>query len=46
MSQDIATIIKSSKKLGTHPETDEDVLADFGPHGPYVKCGKCINEVG
>ena len=28
------------KKLGTHPETNEDVLADFGPYGPYVKCGK------
>ena len=23
-----------------HPETNEDVLADFGPYGPYVKCGK------
>ena len=28
------------KNLGKNPDTDEDVLADFGPYGPYVKCGK------
>ena len=28
------------KKLGTHPETKEDVFVDFGRYGPYVKCGK------
>ena len=28
------------KKLGQHPETNEDVFVDFGRYGPYVKCGK------
>jgi|TARA_B100000287_G_scaffold350158_1_gene338900 DNA topoisomerase-1 len=28
------------KKLGQHPETNEDIFVDFGRYGPYVKCGK------
>ena len=41
VTQDIAIeLLSLPKKLGTHPETNEDVLADFGPYGPYVKCGK------
>ncbi len=27
------------KRLGTHPETGEDVTVQDGPYGPYVKCG-------
>ena len=33
-------LLSLPKKLGSHPETGEDILADFGPYGPYVKCGK------
>ena len=41
VTQDIAIeLLSLPKKLGTHPEINEDVLADFGPYGPYVKCGK------
>lgn len=41
VTQEIAIeLLSLPKKLGVHPETDEDVLADFGPYGPYVKCGK------
>ena len=41
LTQDIAIeLLSLPKKLGAHPDTDEDVLADFGPYGPYVKCGK------
>ena len=27
------------KRLGTHPETGEDVTVQDGPYGPYVRCG-------
>ena len=41
VTQEIAIdLLSLPKKLGNHPETGEDVLADFGPYGPYVKCGK------
>ena len=41
VTQEIAIdLLSLPKKLGSHPETGEDVLADFGPYGPYVKCGK------
>ncbi len=41
LTQDVAIeLLSLPKKLGAHPDTDEDVLADFGPYGPYVKCGK------
>jgi DNA topoisomerase-1 len=41
ITQEIAIdLLSLPKKLGSHPETGEDVLADFGPYGPYVKCGK------
>ncbi len=33
-------LLSMPKKLGKHPETKDDILADFGPYGPYVKCGK------
>ena len=33
-------LLSMPKNLGKNPDTDEDVLADFGPYGPYVKCGK------
>lgn len=33
-------LLSMPKKLGEHPETGDDVLADFGPYGPYVKSGK------
>ena len=41
VTQEIAIdLLSLPKKLGSHPETGEDILADFGPYGPYVKCGK------
>ena len=40
LTQEIAIELLSLPKLGAHPETDEDVLADFGPYGPYVKCSE------
>ena len=41
VTQEIAIdLLSLPKRLGSHPETGEDVLADFGPYGPYVKCGK------
>ena len=33
-------LLNMPKKLGEHPETGDDILADFGPYGPYVKSGK------
>lgn len=44
-SEDITEAMASDllslpKTLGTHPDTGEDILATFGPYGPYVKCGK------
>jgi DNA topoisomerase-1 len=33
-------LLSMPKKLGEHPDTGDDILADFGPYGPYVKCGK------
>ena len=44
-SEDITETMASDllslpKTLGAHPDTGEDILATFGPYGPYVKCGK------
>jgi DNA topoisomerase-1 len=33
-------LLSMPKKLGEHPETGDDILSDFGPYGPYIKCGK------
>ena len=33
-------LLSMPKKLGEHPDTGDHILADFGPYGPYVKCGK------
>ena len=33
-------LLSMPKKLGEHPDNGDDILADFGPYGPYVKCGK------
>jgi len=44
-SEDITETMASDllslpKTLGAHPDTGEDILATFGPYGPYIKCGK------
>ncbi len=36
---DALTILSFPKVLGQHPETGEDVTAQDGPNGPYVKSG-------
>ena len=33
-------LIKLPKTIGTHPETGNPVLADYGRYGPYIRCGK------
>ena len=33
-------LLSMPKKLGEHPDNGDDILVDFGPYGPYVKCGK------
>jgi len=41
LTEEIAIdLLSMPKKLGKHPDSGDDILADFGPYGPYVKCGK------
>jgi len=36
---DALTVLAFPKVLGRHPQSGEDVTAQDGPRGPYVKCG-------
>lgn len=33
-------LLSLPKLLGKHPETGEDIFADLGRYGPYLRCGK------
>ncbi|MBM4411416.1 MAG: type I DNA topoisomerase [Chloroflexi bacterium] len=37
--EDALTVLSFPKVLGQHPETGDDVMAQDGPRGPYVKSG-------
>ncbi|HVR75276.1 MAG TPA: type I DNA topoisomerase [Planctomycetota bacterium] len=38
--EDALRVLALPRTLGTDPGTGEEVLADFGRFGPYVRCGK------
>ncbi len=33
-------LLSLPRAIGKHPESQDDVLVDFGRYGPYIKCGK------
>jgi len=42
---DVAMLLTLPRVLGQHPDSGADVVAQFGPYGPYVKCGAEIRSL-